>query len=492
MQIAKKVLRVGILGIYHESNTLIDRLTVLQDFENSHRLTGNSICNEYIDGFHEISGMLEVLNHNRVEVVPGVFSEATPGGPVSLETFDLLLNEMMDTVDKILPLNGLLVAVHGAAVSEASLDMDGYWLSKLREKVGDLPIIGTLDPHANASQLMINSTDALVSYKTNPHVDQRDTGKEAANLLLDLLNNKTKPTQTLVQTPVAISIERQNSSVEPCRSLYDRADPLLGSEGLLSISILFGFPYADVVEMGTSFIVVSDNDESRAEYAGQVLKDHLIKNHKDYVGHAISLPVQMRSISSLPKPVLLLDMGDNVGGGTAGSSTFLLEHPETENKHKTFICICDTKAVEVCDSHIPGDKFLLSFGENPVHSEQYTSQITFLASYDGEFKEDLPRHGGQLNYNMGRVAIIITEKGNTVMLHSLRIAPFSVKQLTEFGINPSDFHVVVAKGVNAPLAAYGPFCPSTIQIHSPGLTRADMTSFFYKNRRKAMFPFEAL
>ena len=119
-------------------------------------------------------------------------------------------------------------------------------------------------------------------------------------------------------------------------------------------------------------------------------------------------------------------------------------------------------------------------------------EVSLQQLADGRFEETAPRHGGQVNYNMGDMAVVSTAKGNVVMLTSRRVPPFSLRQLTAFGIFPRDFEVVVAKGVNAPIAAYGPECPTIIQVNTPGVTQADMTAFTYKNRRKPLFPFEQL
>src|SRR5690606_28508305 len=103
---------------------------------------------------------------------------------IASDTFEHLLKLMMAELEKVLPVDGCLVVPHGAAVSEDFPDMDGQWLSALRNRLGDaVPIVGTLDPHANVSELMAASTNALVAYSTNPHVDQRETGKKAANIL---------------------------------------------------------------------------------------------------------------------------------------------------------------------------------------------------------------------------------------------------------------------------------------------------------------------
>src|ERR1035437_10324520 len=136
-------LKIALMGICDESNTFLDKPTTISDFRNGHWLIGQDIRREYQEAYHEIGGMIEVLDQEGIEVVPVMFAEATPGGIISSETYNTLLQKMMEELEKILPVDGCLVVPHGAAVSESFADMDGHWLSLLRDRVGkEIPIIG--------------------------------------------------------------------------------------------------------------------------------------------------------------------------------------------------------------------------------------------------------------------------------------------------------------------------------------------------------------
>ncbi len=308
-------LKIAILGIYHESNTFVETPTVLADFKKGHYLKGEAIRNEYQHAHHEIGGMLEILDREGLEVIPVMYAEATPGGTISAQTYQVLLQDLMLELEKVFPVDALLVVPHGAGVSEDYPDMDGHWLSRVRERVGvAVPVVGTLDLHANVSDLMVESTNALIAYKQNPHVDQRERGKEAANLLMKLLRDKINPVQVLKQVPVAISIEQQLTADEPCKSLYAYADKLSQQEGILFISIQLGFPYADVYDMGTSLIVLSDNNKEKAVFAANTLEEYIVNNRDSFIGEKNDISTALSMVATCEKPVLLLDMGDNIGG----------------------------------------------------------------------------------------------------------------------------------------------------------------------------------
>ncbi|WP_343702049.1 M81 family metallopeptidase [Chitinophaga sp.] len=474
--------RIALLGIYHETNTFIATPTTLGDFRSGYWLAGEGILQEYAGAHHEISGIIEAIGTcGDMELVPVLYTMATPGGIIVKEAYETMVYEMMRMLDEVLPVDGCIVVPHGAGVAEGYPDMDGHWLGLLREKLGaHIPVTGTLDPHANVSPAMAAATDALVAYATNPHTDQRATGRKAALLMIDTLRGKIRPVQQLVQLPLAISIEQQYTDRSPCKELYAFAEQVKTENSLLSLSVLLGFPYADVPEMGTAFLLVADGAHTNA---AEALRSYIRERKTDFNGQKQNIETVIPLLKDMPAPVLLLDMGDNVGGGAPGNSTLLLEAMEKAGLGPGFICIHDPAAVEVCRRFSTGSRFALTTGH-------YNTEATLLQLADGRFVETTPKHGGFVNYDMGPVAVIKTHAGNTVMFTTRRTPPYSLRQMTAFNLGPADFAWVAAKGVNAPIAAYAGVCPSIVQVDTPGVTGADMTLFNYRCRRRPMFPFE--
>ncbi|MCB0687108.1 MAG: M81 family metallopeptidase [Saprospiraceae bacterium] len=492
MQVEKAPKKIGLIGIYHESNTFLTQKTSWKQFEEGHLFFGDRILDEYRAAFHEIGGMIEGLQEESIELVPILYAEATPGGKIDANATMLLLEALFSNLASAMPLDGLLVAPHGAAVSDLFDDFDGYWLSEVRKRVGDIPMIGTLDPHANVSQLMVDATDCLIAYKTNPHIDQRQVGSAAARIMMDTLAGRISPVQYLLQSNVAISIEQQYTAQPPCLPLYEMASELAKQEGVLSSSILLGFPYADVVDMGSAFLVSTDRDLSLAEEIATTLNQYIQKHYREYLGQKISVDEAISQLPNLAKPVLFLDMGDNVGGGSPGDSTFILHALENQGSGKAFICIQDPEAVQILCDLEPGTMMTIRIGgkSDDLHGKPLQTIVTLDKIVNGQFSESQPRHGGQVHFNMGPTAIVTTAAGNTIMLTSLRTVPFSLQQLLHFGLDPASFEVIVAKGVQAPIAAYGPVCPSIVRINTEGVTTADMRKLNFMKRRKPLFPFE--
>src|SRR5688572_2843129 len=276
-------MRVGIIALQHESNTFLPGKTTLDDFRRGTLARGGDVVRHFGDAHHEVGGFLQGLNEAGIEPLPLLAARATPGAPVTSDAYHVLLEMMTAALDAAGTLDGLLVAPHGAAVCESERDMDGHWLSVLRERFRDrIPIISTLDPHANLSPRMVASCDATIAYRTNPHLDQRQRGLEAAALMARTLRGEVKPTQAAAYPPVAINIACQETDAPPCSMLMQQSDAQRRYPGVLSNSVLLGFPYADVAEMGSAFVAVTDNDPALAQKLADEMGAWLVERRHDF------------------------------------------------------------------------------------------------------------------------------------------------------------------------------------------------------------------
>ncbi len=486
-------MRIGIIAFLHESNTFSRQPTTVDSFRQNLLLTGESIREALSEAHHEVGGFFGGLAAADVEAVPLFAARALPSGTIPARDFEVLVAQLLETVHNSGPLDGILVAPHGATVSEQHPDADGYWLSELRTAVGpELPIIGTLDAHANLSSLMVESCDALISYRTNPHLDQRERGIEAANLMVRTVRHEITPTMSAVFPPMAISIERQCTEEPHLQPLYKTADAQLQIDGVLSNSILLGFPYADVAEMGSAVIVVTNKNKQLADQLSQDLAEKMWDMRHNFSSEFTSVSEALKQCEGSAERICLLDMGDNVGGGSSADGTELLSAIHSKCIGPAFGCLYDPEAVAICEQADVGSRLKISIGgkTDELHGSPMEIEVTIRSLHDGKFREPLPRHGGITEFDQGRTAICETGSGLTLMLTSLRMVPFSLQQLISCGLDPEGFRILVAKGVNAPIAAYRDVCETFIRVNTKGSTCADMTRLSYQHRRRPMFPFE--
>lgn len=485
-------MRVGIIALLQESNTFLAEKTSLRRFEEDILVTGAAVRDRFANAPHEVGGFLAGLDKAGIEAVPIFAARALPFGTVTVEAFDELTRRMFAALDEAGPLDGVLVAPHGATVAEDNPDADGAWLTQLRQRVGpEVPIIGTLDPHANLSPAMVQACDALTAYRTNPHLDQRERGLEAAKLMVRTLHGEIRPTMAAGFPPLVINIERQSTSANPCGDLLawlaefgDRA---------LSTSLLLGFPYADVAEVGASVLVVTDGQPEVARFLANEASREMIRIRHEFVGQLIDVVDAVERALALKPPVCLLDMGDNVGGGAPGDGTWIAQELHRRQVGPAFVCLHDPDGVRQADETGIGGRLEVSLGGRGQDSgDPLQAAVTVTGLFDGRFRESAPTHGGFTEFDQGRTAIVQTDHNLTVMLTSRRMVPFSIAQLTSCSIDPSAMRFIVAKGVHAPVGAYEPVCGSLLRVNTPGVTTADLSRLQYQHRRRPLFPFEEL
>lgn len=490
---SKQKQRVGIIGIFHESNTFIPEPTTLENYKRSTYLFGEEIRQKYGKAHHEITGFLQVLDEEGFEVVPIIFVHTAPWGKVTDDALDSIWAMVEEGLAKAGPLDGIMAAPHGAAVNESRHDMDGWWLTELRKRVGkEIPIIATMDPHVNFSPLMLSACDGWMAYRENPHLDMRQRGVEAARLMGRTLRGEVKPVVRGAFPPIAINIERQLTFAEPMLSVKRELEKTRALPGVLSASVTLGFPYADVPDMGSTFLVVTDNDPELAQRESDRLAAWLMENRELFRGVMISPQEAYDQIADSPKPVGLLDMGDNMGGGAPADSTVLLHLFQKTGAFKALACVADAESVKQCQEAGIGARLHLKIGGklpmSPAPSLE--AEVTVISFHDGKYTETQARHGGKTGGDMGPSVVVKTDKNLTILLNTNRTGPASAQPILSCGLNPEDYDAIVIKGVHAPIGAYADICPTLIRVNTPGVTTADMESLTYHHRRKPLFPFE--
>ncbi len=486
--------RIGIAGFLHESNTFLPVPTTRSHFEQASLTRGEALLHRWSGSRHELGGFLEGAQTHGFQPVPLLATFAIPGGTIEHTAFEELIGMMISDVKSALPLDGLLVALHGATVAERFPDADGEVLRRLREVLGPaVPILMTLDLHANVSQQMIAHTNASVFYRSNPHLDQRERGLEAASLMARTLRGEISPVQAIETPPLLVSIARQHTEEQPARGLYDDLQSVLQWPGILSASVAMGFYYADVAEMGASFLAVSDRDPKLARKAASWMARRAWERRQEFQGQLPSPEAAVRQARLASEgPVVLMDVGDNVGGGSPADSTVLIAEVLKQQASNALVVLCDPEAVQACIRAGARQEVDLEVGgkTDRQHGEPVRLQGRVRLVSDGLFTETKVRHGGWGDYDQGLTAVVETVQQHTFVLTSRRMAPMSLEQILSLGIKPETKQILIVKGVVAPRAAYAPVARSLILVDTPGATSVNPANFNFRNRRRPLYPLE--
>ena len=277
----------------------------------------------------------------------------------------------------------------------------------------------------------------------------------------------------LAKPEVLFNIYHHNTSVAPMQPLMQKAIELEGQEGILACSIAAGYQYADVPHMGPSVVVITDGDEERAQREARTI-EQAIWDVREQLKPQVANPQQavQQAIEGSEFPVCLLDFGDNIGGGSSGDSTFVLEELVRQQAEKWVCTLWDPESVQVCFEAGIGAEVALRVGgkTDDVHGPTLSIEGRVRTLHDGSYEETERRHGGGRFFNQGLTAVVDVQGKGLLVLNSSRSSPNSIHQITCVGIQPSQQKILVAKGAVAPRAAYEPVSARLIEVASGGAT----------------------
>lgn len=487
-------LRVALTGFHHESNTFAPVPATLERFMDSGVVEGDDLVAKYGESQATLSGFLEIRSRPDLEVIPLVHADLNPMGTITKEAFEVLVGRMLDRLRENGPFDVVLLALHGAAVAQHQPDADGEIITRVRQLVGPNVVIGVaLDMHANVSTRMVQSSTIINAYLTNPHIDPRARARQVADLAIATARGEIRPTIAHVAPPVAINILRQGTADWPMRRLVEMANEMQSQAGVLSVSVIEGFPYADVEELGMSFIVITDDDEALAISLANRLARTAWDLRQDFVGDGVDIETALRQAAASPKrPVVLLDVGDNVGGGSPADSTHVLAAAKRLAIRNLFHSLCDPAAVSECSTKRVGDFVSLDVGgkTDALHGNPVPITGTIRWMDDGRFEDTGVTHGGFRFFDAGPRVLVHTDDDHYVLLTSRPMGNTSRAELTSVGLDPLSLQVIVAKGVHSPRGAFEPIAAGMVQLNSGGCTSADVSALTYERRKRPMFPFE--
>ena len=487
------MIRIAIGGLMHESNTFAGAATDRSAFEVGGLETGDGIFARWGSAHHEVAGFFDTARADGFEVVPTLMGWATPAGPLTQECYRELTEALIDSIDQAGAVDAVVLALHGAMVAQGETDADGTILSRVRARIGpERTLVATLDYHGNVSDQMAEATDALIGYRTYPHVDQRPRGRHAAGLAMRAALGVVRLTQALARPPIMIPILAQETSRAPMSSLLSRLEFLDRRTGVLDASVFAGFAYADVAATGASCVVVTDGEKSLAEELVLELADEVWARRGELTASPLPPAAAVAAaLSSTERPVVLVDLGDNIGGGSAADSTVLLHELIRQQATGSIVVLYDPEAVRACAAAGIDSRVTLQVGGKiDHHAPPVRVHGWVVMLHDGRYDEDLPRHGGIRHNDQGLTAVVKTDAAGIVVLNSLRHPPFSLGQLTSLGLDPERAGILVVKAAVAYKAAYAPIAKRIIEVDTPGLTAANPAGFAYRHVRRPIVPLD--
>lgn len=431
---SKPLPRIGIAGISIESSTFSPALTREDAFSVR---TGDALLDSY-PFLKEGMPLRE-----KAEWLPALTARATPGGAVTRETYESLVNRTLELLKENAPYDALFFDIHGAMSVVGLDDPEGDFILRVREVIGNEPIISTcMDLHGNVSWTLAENTDLITTFRMAPHEDSMESRERAvANLVERLESGKGRPGyKAWIPIPILLPGEQTSTRVEPAKSLYAAVAPATAQEGIIDAGVWIGYAWADEPR-NHAVVMVTGDDRDMVGRTAEYLAHHFwsVRHRFEFVAPVGSLEYSLdKALASDKKPFFISDTGDNPTAGGAGDVTWtiteILKRPEFKSgTGKSLIY-----------ASIPGPEFVKKAKKAGV-GKKVTG--TAGAEVDSRFAPPVKLSGTVTSiyenpYNtevvvkVGSVYVIVTEK---------RKGFHYEREFTKHGLDPRNADIVVVK-----------------------------------------------
>jgi microcystin degradation protein MlrC len=419
-------------------------------------------------------------------LIEGSCFAASPAGTTNRQDYELMRDEILGQLKAAMPLDGVLLGLHGAMVAHGYDDVEGDILERVRAVVGPGCVVGVeLDPHCHMTLKRVRLADIIVCYKEFPHTDVVERAEDLLDLVLRTLRREIKPVMSLYDCR---QISSYPTTLPLMRGFVDRIKAMEGKDGILSVSIVHCFPYADVPELGSRVLVVANGDKAKADALAQRLGEELVsmrgKTMPEFFGVEDGIAA---ALAFDGRPVVIAEPPDNAGGGAPSDNTAILRHLiEQRVEDAALGPIWDPIAVRLCFDAGLHARFPLRFGGKTAPSSglpvDAMVEVTGLA-------RDCWQGFGPTRVPLGDCAAVRVG-GVEAVLITKRTQALGLELFTNVGIDPRARRLVVVKSTNHFMAAYGPIARKVIYVESGGPLTRDYRNIPYTRIDRPIWPLD--
>lgn len=424
------------------------------------------------------------------EIVPTLWCAASPSAHVTTDAFEALANELVERIAAALPLDGVYLDLHGAMVAENHDDGEGELLRRVRAAIGpDVPLVVSLDLHGNVTPLMMAMSDALVAYRTYPHIDMALTGSRATDVLAQLIETGARPAKAFRQVPYLIPIAWQATAMEPCRTIYAELAALEGP-AVPTLSFLPGFPAADFPDCGATVLAYGAT-QADADRAADAVLARVLASESAFKGPVFSpedgVAEAMRLAETATKPVVISDTQDNPGAG-GDSDTMGMAHALVQSgaTRAAIGVIVDPAAAAAAHAAGEGKTITLTLGaksgipgDRPLAGEFLVEKLS-----DGRFVAPGPFYGGS-RINLGPSACL--RIGDVrIVLGSRKAQMADQAMYRQVGIEPTEQAILVNKSSVHFRADFEPIAETILVCAAPGPMPVDPAALPWRRLRPGL------
>lgn len=491
-------MRIAIGQLWQESNTLNPLATTCADFEAFGIHEGAELIERFSET-NELGGFIQSMRgwSTPPEIVGLMRFAAWPSGPVDEATFRMLIDRMMDALARAGKVDAVLLALHGSMVADCEPDVEGHLLQRVRKHIGPtIPLVATLDLHANITSRMVDAANVLTLYHTAPHIDVMGTGKRGAEALRRMLFDGVQPVTAFRKLPMVVPAERANTQ-DPKSISYGIRNTLEGWERnghVLSAGIATVQPWLDIPELGSSILVVVDGEQWKewGNLACASLADEVWERRREYLPELSDIADAVRAAHQQADALTVIsDSADATTSGSTGDSTAVLsELVKYDWPRPALVTLVAPEIVAEADRRGVGAEWMASLGatRNPRDFKPITVTVRGANVFDAKFI--LSGHlAEKLPIDMGRAAVLVHK--NVHIVCTSRSGPHFAPQLFQVaGLDPFAASVLIAKSPCGFRAAYAERARQIFVVRAPGCAPSDFWKLPFKNIPRPLWPWD--
>lgn len=421
-------------------------------------------------------------------LIEGTATWAEPGGLVRTDVYQALRDEILGQLRAALPVDGVVLGLHGAMVARDIDDCEGDLLARVRDLVGpDVVIAAELDPHSHLTAKRVAAADILAAFLEFPHTDFVERAEHVVDLALAACRGEVRP---VISTCDCRMVDVFPTTREPTRSFVGRMRALQGQGGVLSVSLIHGFMAADVPEMGTQILVVTDDARDTGDRLAADLAEEVRALRGTTIMPLVDLDTLIDQVSSAPadpRPFVVADVWDNPGGGVAGDSTAALSALIAAGLTSVGVAtIWDPIAAAFCLAAGPGTVMPLRFGgkAGAASGPPIDAEVQVLATDAAAWQSF-----GSSRVPLGpSAAIRLVGTEIDIILNTNRTQTFEPDVFTNLGLDPMARQVLLVKSTNHFSAGFKPIAREIVYLGVDGIYPNDPRTTPYRKLTRPIWP----
>ena len=413
---------------------------------------------------------------------------AQPAGVTVRAVYESFRDEILADLERAMPVDMVLLSLHGAMVADGYDDCEGDLLARVRATVGpDVPVGAELDLHCHLTPAMVANATAMITFKEYPHVDFADRAEELFDIIAATVEGKVRPHTALYDCQM---IGVYPTTAEPMRSFVDRIKGLEGKDGVLSISVGHGFPWGDVPDLGTRLLVVTDDQPDEGAALAESLGRQLFEMREQVQPHYLTVDQALdRALTADRGPAVLADVSDNAGGGAPSDSTFILRALLDRGAENAAVaCLWDPVAVQLAMEAGEGARFDLRLGGKmgPMSGDPLDLPVTVTKVRPNAFQSF--GHGPDKAQSRLGDTVALRAQGVDVVVNSIRTQVFSPEVFAKLGIDPQQKQVLAVKSTQHFYAGFAPIAAEILYVAAPGALTPYFEELPYRKANRSMWP----